>query len=126
MITFPIKGEEVTHYCFFPPQIAVLQRGLFEDYQQLRRICPVLPYRYASDFAAPHTLLRDRVPLTAVTASRFNHAAAALRQRVSLAERLRTAVAHSAPDSVVYSTAMALLHTLDQANFALIQIGRVA
>jgi hypothetical protein len=64
--------------------------------------------------------------LSAVTASLFNHAAAALRQRASLAERLHTAVAHSAPDSVVYSTAAALLRTLDQANFALIHIGRVA
>jgi hypothetical protein len=125
MITFPIKREEVAQYCFLPRQLAVLQRDLFEDYQQLRRICPVLPYRYASDFAAPHMLFRDQVRLTAVTASLFNHAAAALRQRASLAERLHTAVAHSAPDSVVYSTAVALLHTLDQANFALIHIGRV-
>ena len=126
MIEFPIKPEEIFHYCFLPQRLAALQRGLFEDYQQLREICPLLPYRYESDFASSRILLPDRVPLTPVTATLLNHAAAALRQRASLAERLDTAVAHSAPKSIIYALAVALLRALDQANFALAYLGRVA
>jgi hypothetical protein len=126
MIAFPIKPEEISQYCFLPPRLPALHRGLFEDYQQLRKICPALPYRYASDFASSHILLRDRVPLTPVTASLLNYAAAALRQRASLAERLHTALVHSAPQSTVYSLAVALLHALDQTNFALAHLCRVA
>lgn len=126
MITFPIPVSDVAVYCFFPRKLAQLRRDLFEDYMQLTRICRILPLRLISDFTGTRIILPGECSLTPTAAILLNQAAAALRQRASLATRLNSAVSHAASTRVVDSLALALLHTLDETNAVLAHLERLA